>query len=63
MTSANLPQSVRDYLSKRGSIAGKAGRGACKRRGDSEYYKKIRAMQTIKQIKKRAEFDAENNRN
>jgi hypothetical protein len=30
MDSANLPRAVRDYLSKRGRIAGRAGRGECK---------------------------------
>jgi hypothetical protein len=34
----NHSNEVKKYLSERAAIAGCAGKGKCKRRGDSEYY-------------------------
>jgi hypothetical protein len=46
-----LPEEVKKYLSERGRIAGQAGTGKSKVRGDSGYYKKIRAAREEKKLK------------
>jgi hypothetical protein len=37
-----MKKEIRDYLAKIGSKGGKAGAGESKKRGDSEYYRRIR---------------------
>ena len=44
---------VQKYLSEIGTKGGSSGRGAAKRRGDSEYYKRIRAVREAKRKKKK----------
>jgi hypothetical protein len=44
---------VQKYLSEIGTKGGSAGRGASKRRGDSDYYKRIRAAREEKRKKKK----------
>jgi hypothetical protein len=36
-----IPDEVKKYLSERAAIAGCAGKGKCKRRGDSAYYAEL----------------------
>jgi hypothetical protein len=39
-----MKKEIRDYLAKIGSEGGKAGVGESKKRGDSEYYRRIRKL-------------------
>jgi len=43
---------VKKYLSSLGQKGGTAGRGEKKKRGDSDYYKKIRAVREAKRVDK-----------
>jgi hypothetical protein len=47
-TERSLDKSARQYLSSIGQKGGVAGRGEAKKRGDSDYYKKIRATRKLK---------------
>ena len=48
----SLDRSARQYLSTIGQRGGTAGKGDAKKRGDSEYYKKIRAAREAKKVDK-----------
>lgn len=48
----SLDRSARKYLSTIGQRGGAAGKGDAKKRGDSEYYKKIRAAREAKRADK-----------
>ena len=54
-----VQQEIKLYMSFLGTKGGSAGRGASKRRGDSEYYKSIRAKRTLKNKIKQAQDEAE----
>ena len=54
-----VQQEIKLYMSYLGTKGGSAGRGASKRRGDSEYYKAIRAKRTLKNKIKAAQDEAE----
>ena len=54
-----VQQEIKLYMSFLGTKGGSAGRGASKRRGDSEYYKAIRAKRTLKNKIKQAQDEAE----
>ena len=54
-----VQKEIRLYMSYLGTKGGIAGRGASKRRGDSEHYKAIRAKRTLKNKIKAAQDEAE----
>ena len=48
----SLDRSARKYLSTIGQRGGTAGKGESKKRGDTDYYKKIRAVREAKKVDK-----------
>jgi len=54
-----IQQEIKRYMSYLGTKGGSAGKGDSKRRGDSEYYKAIRAKRTLKNKIKQAQDEAE----
>lgn len=54
-----VQQEIKRYMSYLGTKGGSAGKGDSKRRGDSEYYKAIRAKRTLKNKIKQAQEAAQ----
>ena len=54
-----IQQEIKRYMSYLGTKGGSAGKGDSKHRGDSEYYKAIRAKRTLKNKIKQAQDEAE----
>lgn len=45
-----IDPAVSEYMSKIGTKGGKRGKGSAKKRGNSEFYKKIRAARSKKKV-------------